>query len=164
MTDFLMLLQRDHHDLEYGLDELLQATTVKELRSALDGVRLGLTAHAEAEDIVLQQALIAAGSPVVLSELIGQARSAHLAQEGALASLVCAAPGSQTWRDRARRLRDLVHQHAFREETIVVPAIRDMAPAVYQSLAGSFATERLRQLAMLQPSAPILMSELAQAS
>ena len=51
MTDFLMLLQRDHHDLETGLDELLQATTVMEIRSALDGVRLGLTAHAEAEDI-----------------------------------------------------------------------------------------------------------------
>jgi hypothetical protein len=164
MTDFLMLLQRDHHDLETGLDELLQATTVMEIRSALDGVRLGLTAHAEAEDIVLQHALAAAGSPAVLDELVGQARSAHLAQEGALASLVCAAPGSQTWRDRARRLRDLVHQHAFREETIVVPAIRDFAPAIYASLAGSFATERLRQLALLQPSAPIMMSELAQAS
>jgi len=62
MTDFLGLLQRDHHDLECGLDELLQAVTVSQLRSALDGVRLGLTAHAEAEDIVLYQALAKAGS------------------------------------------------------------------------------------------------------
>src|SRR4051812_6392092 len=40
MTDFLTLLRRDHHDLEVGLDELLEAATLAELRSALDGVRL----------------------------------------------------------------------------------------------------------------------------
>ena len=50
MTDFLMLVKRDHHDLECALDELLHALTIEQLRSALDGVRLGLTAHAEAED------------------------------------------------------------------------------------------------------------------
>jgi hypothetical protein len=164
MIDFLMLLQRDHHDLETGLEELLQATTVAEIRSALDGVRLGLTAHAEAEDIVLHSALVQAGSPEILEDLIGQARSAHLAQEGALAYLVCATPGSQTWKDRARKLRDLVHSHAHFEESKVVPAIRELAPAVYEALAGSFATERLRQLAMLQPSVPIFVPELAQAS
>jgi hypothetical protein len=164
MTDFLMLLQRDHHDLEAALDELLQAKTVGQLRSALDGVRLGLTAHAEAEDIVLHHALVKAGSPRILEDLVGQARSAHLAQEGALAYLVCATPGSQAWRDRARKLRDLVHGHAVFEETNVVPAIRELAPAVYETLAGSFATERLRQLAMLQPSVPIFVPELAQAS
>ena len=31
----------------------------------------------------------------------------------------------------------------------------------YGNLAGAFATERLRQLAMLQPSAPYVMSALA---
>ena len=163
MTDFLMLLQRDHHDLETGLDELLQAATVAQIRGALDGVRLGLTAHAEAEDIVLHGALVQAGSPRVLDDLIGQARNAHLAQEGALAFLVSATPGSQVWRDRARKLRDLVHGHALHEESTVVPAIRELAPDVYATLAGSFATERLRQLAMLQPSVPIFVPELARA-
>jgi hypothetical protein len=163
MTDFLMLLQRDHHDLETGLDELIEAATVAEIRTALDGVRLGLTAHAEAEDIVLCLVLRQTGSPPILDELIGHARSAHLTQEGALASLVCASPGSQAWRDRAHKLRELVHDHALYEESNVVPAIRELAPAVYDSLAGSFATERLRQLAMLQPSLPIVVPELARA-
>jgi len=163
MTDFLMLLQRDHRDLEAGLDELLRANTVVQIRSVLDGVRLGLTAHAEAEDIVLYGALVAAGTPGELGDLIGQARSAHLAQEGALSYLVCATPGSREWRDRARKLRDLVHGHAFHEEQEVLPAIRRLAPTVYEGLAGSFATERLRQLAMLQPSLPIVVPELAPA-
>lgn len=164
MTDFLTLLQRDHRDLENGLDELCQATSVAQIRSALDGVRLGLTAHAEAEDIVLYGALIRMGAPENLDELVGQARRAHLTQEGALASLVCAKPGTQIWKERACRLHDLVHEHALYEELVVLPAIRAFSPNVYGSLAGLFATERLRQLSMLQPSAPVVMAELAQAS
>jgi hemerythrin superfamily protein len=164
MTDFLTLLRRDHHDLEVGLDELLEAVSLAQLRSALDGVRLGLTAHAEAEDIVLYQALQRIEDREALESYVGQAREAHLAQEGALASLVCARPGTSTWRERARFLRNLVRDHAFFEEQTVVPAIRRHAPEVYDSLAGEFATERLRQLAQLQPSAPIAIAELARAS
>ena len=54
MPDFLQLVRRDHDDLEAGLRELSRPMLAAgELRTALDGIRLGLTAHAEAEDIVL---------------------------------------------------------------------------------------------------------------
>lgn len=158
MTDFLTLLRRDHHDLEVGLDDLLEAVTLAQIRSALDGVRLGLTAHAEAEDIVLYGALQRVDARDLLEPYISQAREAHLAQEGALASLVCARPGTSTWRERARFLRELVREHAVIEEEIVVPAIRRYAPEVYEELAGAFATERLRQLSWQQPSAPVVFA------
>jgi hypothetical protein len=157
MTDFLTLLRRDHHDLEICLDDMLEAVTIAQIRSALDGARLGLTAHAEAEDIVLSAALQRIADRELLEPYIAGARDAHLAQEGALASLVCARPQTATWRERARYLRDLVRAHAYFEEEIVVPAIRRAAPDVYAELAGAFATERLRQLAMQQPSAPIAL-------
>ncbi|MDQ3364900.1 MAG: hemerythrin domain-containing protein [Myxococcota bacterium] len=154
-TDFLSLLRRDHSDLQTELTQLLDPTaTVAELRCSLDGVRLGLIAHAEAEDIVL-------GRFEVFPELhvlIEQARAAHLAQEGALSALVTARPGTPSWRDRASHLRDLVYQHARREEDELLPALQQHAPHTdYDALAGAFATERLRQLAMLQPSAPVFM-------
>ena len=164
MTDFLSLLRRDHHDLEVGLDELLEAVSLSQIRSALDGVRLGLTAHAEAEDIVLFHALQRIEDDAVLASYVSRARDAHLAQEGALASLVCTRPGTPTWRERAHFLRHMVRDHAFFEEQTVLPAIRRQDPDVYEHLAGEFATERLRQLAQLQPSAPILIAELARAS
>ncbi len=163
--DLLTLLRRDHHDLERGLDELLDpGATVVEIRSTLDGVRLGLTAHAEAEDIVLYHALLKCRSASDLEALVGAARAAHLAEEGALAALVCAPFGSATWRDRALHLRRLVVDHASWEEQHVLQRIRSVAPDIYAGLAGAFATERLRQLAMLQPSAPIYVPELARAS
>ena len=158
-TDFLTLLQRDHVDLQKELTKLLEpAATAAQLRSSLDGVRLGLTAHAEAEDIVLGRL---EGIPV-LDILVAQARAAHLAQEGALSALVSARPCTPPWRDRACHLRELVHSHAAQEEAYLLPGLRLHAPrSIYEGLAGAFATERLRQLAMLQPSAPLCISDLA---
>ena len=158
-TDFLSLLQRDHRDLQVELTRLLDPTaTVSQLRSSLDGVRLGLGAHAEAEDIVLGRF----SGMVALEGLVAQGRAAHLSQEGALSALVSARPGSAAWRERAHRLRELVQRHAVQEEQSLVPALRLHAPReIYESLAGAFATERLRQLAMLQPSAPVYITELA---
>jgi hypothetical protein len=151
-ADFLTLLQRDHSDLQQELTRLLEPTaTAAELRSSLDGVRLGLVAHAEAEDIVLSRFEVIPE----LQVFVTQARTAHFAQEGALSSLVTMRPGTASWRDRARHLRDLVAHHARQEETFLMAALKMHAPEEeLRVLAGAFATERLRQLAMLQPSAP----------
>ena len=161
-TDFLTLLRRDHHDLQDELTQLLDPmATVAELRMALDGVRLGLTAHAEAEDIVLG----AFERNPALEILIAQARAAHRAQEGALSALVSARPQTESWRQCAHHLRELVECHAAQEERHLLPALRAHVPSDhYGKLAGAFATERLRQLAMLQPSAPLFIPQLATAS
>jgi hypothetical protein len=166
MTDFLALLRRDHLDLERGLNELVDpGLSLAELRATLDGVRLGLTAHAEAEDIVLYHALARGPAAPALEPLLAQARAGHAAQQAALSALVSAPPSTALWREHALALRDLVRDHAAYEERTVVPAIREFVPAVvYDRLAGAFATERLRQLALLQPSGPIHAPHVAQAS
>ena len=155
--DLGALLRRDHTDLENGLGELARpASDIAEIRGTLDGVRLGLAAHVEAEDIVLYQAFGRFVPAPRLRVLVAQGRAAHLTQEGALSALISSRPGSSMWRDRAAHLRDLVREHAAQEASQTMPLLRDYAPPeVYDSLAGRFATERLRQLAMLQPSAPI---------
>ncbi|HUJ62629.1 MAG TPA: hemerythrin domain-containing protein [Kofleriaceae bacterium] len=162
-TDFLALLRRDHDDLERALAVLVQPTaTFDQIRTALDGIRLGLTAHAEAEDIVLARGFADVSLVRELETLIGASRAGHLAQEGALASLMCAPPATPGWRDRARHLRVLVAEHASWEERNVLPTLKALAPEAYGLLAGAFATERLRQLAMLQPSGPIYVPEVVQ--
>jgi len=159
-TDLLSLIRRDHSDLENELTNLLDpGASAADLRTALDGVRLGLMAHVEAEDIVLGQFEIMPS----LQTLIAQAHAAHLAQEGALSALVSARPQTPGWYDRALNLRELVKHHAAQEEAYLIPALRrHTSPEIYAALAGAFATERLRQLAMLQPSAPIYVPEYAE--
>lgn len=157
-SDFSTLVHRDHADLQLELTQLLdpEATAV-ELRMALDGVRLGLLAHAEAEDIVLGSF---DGLPA-LAPMIRQVREAHLAQEHALSSLFQTRPQTAPWLQHTTHLRDLVAMHARQEERHMLPALREVAPDTYAGLAGLFATERLRQLAMLQPSAPIVLPAFA---
>ena len=131
--------------------------SIVELRTALDGVRLGLTAHAEAEDIVLAPMERVSG----LERAISESRAAHRAQENALATLVTMRLGTPAWRDRAQHLRELVRYHAAREEHDLIPALA--VNPEYTRLAAAFATQRLRQLAMLQPSVPVFMADLAAA-
>lgn len=148
------LLHRDHVDLQLELTRLLEPTlTLPELRTALDGVRLGLVAHAEAEDIILGPFEHDPG----LARLVAESRAAHRAQEVALSSLVTVRPGTSSWRDRAQQLRELVRFHALHESTQLMPWL-SLDPA-YPGLAGAFATERLRQLVMLQPSVPVASAQ-----
>jgi hypothetical protein len=158
-ADFITLLRRDHTDLQQELTQLLDPTApLSLLRSSLDGVRLGLIAHAEAEDIVLSRFEL----DPRLQPLVARGRSAHLAQEGALTALVTSQPGTLAWLDRAYHLRELVFHHAAEEEACLLPALQALGRD-YSQLAGEFATQRLRQLAMLQPSAPVSMAHYAAA-
>lgn len=156
--ELVTLLRRDHADLQTELTNLLDPSrSLHELRAGLDGVRLGLTAHAEAEDIVLGPLEQVPG----LERLVSETRAAHFSQERALATLVTVRLGTPAWRDRAHHLRELVRYHARREETELMPGLA--AHPDYGRLAAAFATERLRQLAMLQPSVPVFLPDLAAA-
>jgi len=156
-TDILTLLRRDHDDLDKGLVTLLdRSQSLGQIRTALDGVRLGLTAHAEA----------IRNSPArpALEMVVEEAAHAHRLQEIALAAVVCTPLHTQDWYRRCAALHELVTDHSRYEETSVLSALRALAPDVYPSLAGKFATERLRQLSMLVPSAPVYIADLARAS
>lgn len=161
-TDILTLLRRDHEDLDKGLITLLdRSKAIGQIRTALDGVRLGLTAHAEAEDIVFT---IALQQTPRLQVVVAEAADAHRQQELGLAALVVTPLGTREWYQRAAALRGLVKEHARYEESSVLPAMRDLVPDIYPGLAGKFATERLRQLSMLVESAPVYIADLARAS
>ena len=158
-TDLFTLLRRDHTEVQQALALLLDpAATTADLRMGLDGVRLGLTAHAEAQDIVLARFEIVPA----LRGPVAAVRAAHLAQAHALSALVSSRPGSTTWRERGAHLRELVAAHAAHDEAGLSAALRHHLPVeLYARIAGAFATERLRQLAMLQPSAPIFVADYA---
>jgi hypothetical protein len=147
LPEFLDLIHREHAELEQHLALLtLPSTESGQLRASLDAVVLGLTAHAEAELIALQP--FCCVTP--LQTLIAEIDAEHLAQEGALSALICAPLGTPCSRERAETLSELVHQHAVKEERYLPAAIRMHAgPEAYAMLAGTYATERLRQLAML---------------
>lgn len=96
--------------------------------------------------------------PALVYLLCSQVVAAHIAQRGALADVENTRRGSPAWRDRARHLRNLIAYHDEHESACVMPALRDYIPhPVYRTLAGSYATARLRALGT-QPL-PIFIDE-----
>jgi hypothetical protein len=155
---FLQLLRRDHDELEHGLRALVRPRT-SELRNVLDGVRLGLLAHVEAEDIVAEVAVAGRNRPR-LARAIAERRTDHRDQERAFGAILRSAPGSSLWRDRTLYLIGLVRQHRASSEIALAEAFEaEVDPERVTRLAAAYATERLRQLGMLVPSAPIVLPE-----
>jgi hypothetical protein len=148
MADVLALLRRDHDELERALAVMTApGASDRELRDALEGVHVGLAAHAEAEAAILRSMLDVVHPPALVYLLCSQVIAAHLAQEGALVSLEKTRPGSEAWRERAMHLRNLIDHHAEHESACVLPALRDyLPPEIYGSLAGRYASARLRAM------------------
>ncbi len=148
VADVLALLHRDHDELERALTELgIADRSERELRDTLDAIRVGLAAHAEGEGLMMRAMLSNAHPPALVYLLCSQVIAAHLAQEGALAALEQARPGSRAWRERAAHLKNLIDHHDEHESACVLPALRDYLPSdVYNTLAGSYASARLRAL------------------
>jgi hypothetical protein len=152
MMDLAALLGREHDQLDAGLRALTDPTSPESLRDVIDGLRLGLAAHVEAESHVLRTALGRVLTSEHANELVAGVAAAHAEQERLLATLVAMRPWTQAWRDRARELRQVIDHHALDERARLVPALRSVLPSpVYQSLAGWYATERLRLLQMMYP-------------
>ena len=132
--------------------------SVRQRRHILDGVRLGMESHGTAEDIVVYPAFARIPSSSGLKCLIEQARLAHAEMDGMLSSILTI-PMSAAWLDAVHMLRLRAEAHAAREEHDLLPMLRAaLSPDLYRSLAGAFATERLKQLSMMQPSAPIAVA------
>ena len=148
--EFLNLIARDHREIVSQLVLMSDpSASISDQQSALEVVTLGLTAHAEAEGVVLASFADIPG----LQCLIAQVQAEHLAQERALSRLVCAPLGTPCAYDRAADLRDMIEHHARKEEAYLPAAFAMHAPReAYARLAAAFATERLRQLGMLHPS------------
>jgi len=157
--ELLRLLRRDHRELEMSLIELVAADlSLEQRRQILDGARLGLEAHGAAEDIVVYPAFERCAALGDLALQIELARATHAELDRMLSQILTTPMASPDWYEHVHMLRLRAEAHAAREENLLVPRLREALSATdYRALAGAFATERLKQLAMLQPSAPVMM-------
>jgi hypothetical protein len=144
------LLARDHAALEQSLDVLHAPwRAVTDKQDALAELRVCFAAHAEGEGVVLRSLLprVAAGE---VRRVVTQILAAHEAQEALLAELHAVSLASPQWHEYVRQFRDLLRAHRLHEERITLGVLRSHLPeTIYASLAGAYATERLRALMML---------------
>ncbi|HUS31483.1 MAG TPA: hypothetical protein VMZ53_23420 [Kofleriaceae bacterium] len=147
------LVRRDHEDLDRALVAMVDPLTPPaELSNLLDVFRLALAVHSAAEANVMDVLLERAGSPRTLSILAMQTRVEHAAQRAAAESLALLRPASIAWYSHALELRVLVLDHGSRSDHLRW-SLEDLPSSVQHSLAGNYATQRLRVLASTSPLA-----------
>ena len=147
MIDVSSLVHQHHTELERSLDVLTSTTSEAGQRLALEGLSLGLPAHAEAEATALGLALDGLSPPPLVYLLCSQLAAAHAAQQAVLDGLRATRCGSYAWLERATQLRHLITHHDEHEAACVIPALRDYLPRThYDQLAGCYATARLYSL------------------
>lgn len=140
------LIDRDHEDIDRALGAITDAaTSIEDTITELDGLRIGFAAHAIAQHRVLRAVLHRQTVPPPLQFLVAQSAATHRVQEAAVWSLAYQALGSRGMRQRARELRDAMHDDAERETACLRPALVDyLSPSAYRELAPAYATQRLR--------------------
>lgn len=150
--DVCALVRRDHEDLDRALSAMVDPMTQpSELSNLLEVFRLALAVHSAAEANVMDTLIDRAGVPRTLSILAMQSRVEHVAQRAAAESLSFVRPGSIAWYSHALELRVLVLDHASRADQLRWTLQEHVPTTLQQSLAGTYATQRMRVLASTSP-------------
>lgn len=142
------LIHRDHEDLDRSLTAMsAPPTSASEAVALLDALRIGMTAHAIGQTMVFRD-LLELSCTHALTAMVRTILDEHRAQARVLAALANTRPGTSSWDTRALELRVMLLDHAAREEFARV-SLWDHVPAdVRSSLASTYATERLRRMAV----------------
>ena len=152
--DLAALVRRDHDDISYGLDLIVDpATPSATVLDAVDGVRLGFRVHAIAEERVFR--MLARLQPLpLIADASAHAMRDHIDQEVMLDRFLHGyEPGTQRWYEWVLEVRESMTRHAFAAD-LMAARLRDAIPSrLFDQLASRYATERLRVLADTRPLA-----------
>lgn len=154
------LIHRDHEDLDRTLTAMTAPpTSATEAVALLEALRIGMTAHAIGQTMVFRD-LLDLSCPQALTAMVRTILDEHRAQARALAALANARPGTSAWNTRASELRGLLLDHVAREELARISQWDHVPADVQQSLASTYATERLRRMAVVdaprrEPLSPV---------
>jgi len=150
VVDLEDLIVRDHGALERAIVTMSGWAPTRDQRIALDAMRLGFAAHAEAEANVLQRAMHHVPKEHIASRMLERVLSAHATQEALLWRLSRSVPNTVEWVDALDALRSSTSEHHGDERIGMLPLLRELlADDEYDRLAADYATERLRALAMM---------------
>lgn len=154
LPDVCALVRRDHEDLDRALAAMVDMQTpVAELTTLLDLFKLALAVHVAAQSRIFASLMNVVPGAQGVRRIASCVRDEHVEQQAATDSLAVLRPGSEAWYTRALELRILVLDHTTRAD-VQRWTLQDLVPAaVHRSLAGEYATERLRVLARTSPSA-----------
>jgi hypothetical protein len=151
-VDIFTLMRRDHDDIDRGFAAMASAgTSVQDLGSLVEVVRLALSVHSAAQAKVMETLLSAIPRSPWIDDVVTRARTEHIAQRVQCDKLTAIEPGTNQWYEQAIELRAVMLHHVAHSEQSH-RKLRDEIPVeLRRRLASEYATERMRVLASTSP-------------
>ncbi len=118
----------------------------------LDALRIGLTAHAAAHGLVLQQLADENTTPALVRAIVGNVFEDHRDEARAIAALASVRPGTSAWLARTAELRAHMREHSSRDESVRASWCEHVAADMRRRFVSAYATERLRRFGVIEPS------------
>lgn len=151
-TSLLELLQRDHDDIERGLDTLLATTTPdSELLDVVDALRLAAVVHTVAEARTLRTMARLQPLPFIHQFATSTQRD-HVHQQTLLGRMDDFQIGTPRWYECALELREDTLDHVFRARRLADVLVDCIPARMRPMLAATYAAERTRILATTWPA------------
>lgn len=152
VVDLSGLVHRDHEDLDRALVAMVEPHATREtLVALLDGTRLALSAHIEAETEVMQVFMARSPSRIGVRPYVGDIAAQHRCQDEAFSAIRETTPGSTSWYFRVLELRVLVLDHTSREPLLRAALSQHISLDENRQLAREYAAARMRLLSMMYP-------------
>lgn len=146
MSEIVMLLRRDHEELEDLVARMLDPSNdIAARRALLDTLRSRFTAHAAAHGTVFQDAL-PPDAPARLRAMMSMVFAEHREQAMAIAALGRVDPGLPEWPTMVEQLQQRMFEHARAEDLVRASFSDHVAPEVRRTLDRGYVTERMRRL------------------
>ena len=128
--DAITLLREDHQKVKQLFSELEETDDARKLKATFDEIMRELTVHEKIEEEIFYPAVEKRAKEKEVKELIIESYLEHGFVDKIAAEVLEDTPGSETWKARAKIMKEQLEHHAFEEEEgELFPKVKEMFSA-----------------------------------
>lgn len=146
--DAITLLREDHQKVKDLFEEIEKTEDARKLKATFDEIMTELTVHERIEEEIFYPAVERRAKEKEVKELIIESYLEHGFVDKIAAEVKKDTPGSETWKPRAKIMKEQLEHHAFEEEEgELFPKVKEMFSAEELTSLGE-EMEDLKETAM----------------
>ncbi|HVS66303.1 MAG TPA: hemerythrin domain-containing protein [Thermoanaerobaculia bacterium] len=114
--DAITLLREDHQKVKQLFSEIEETEDAKKLKETFDEIMTELTVHERIEEEIFYPAVEARAQKKEVKELVIESYLEHGFVDRVAEEVLKDKPGSETWKAKAKIMKEQLEHHAFEEE------------------------------------------------
>lgn len=127
MVDAISLLREDHQKVKQLFSEIEETEDAKKLKQTFDEIMSELIVHEKIEEEIFYPAVEKRAKEKEVQDLVIESYLEHGFVDRIAAEVNKDTPGSETWKPKAKIMKEQLEHHAFEEEEgKLLPKVKEM--------------------------------------